>query len=176
MIPPIPPPVPAPALRRPELALPRRRYLPGHGPHPFRHPDGERYTDGSAPVEAPWAVEDWTRDPRWEHGLDLFDHRYYWECHEALEALWHFIPRPHPVADLAQGLIQAAASALKRHVGEHRAAARLHERACLRLSSTRQQLGPEVMGLDLPGTLQALHEAARSGGYPLLARPQPPIC
>jgi uncharacterized protein len=168
---PIPAPHPAPALRRPELALPPWRYLPGQGPHPFRHPAGHLFTDGSAPQERPWRVEDWAGDGRWAHGLDLFDQRFYWESHEVIEALWHKVPRGHPVAGLAQGLIQAAASVLKRQLGEERAAQRLHERASRRLREAAEQLGPVSMGLHLPRTIVELERAAVEGGYPLLGRP-----
>jgi len=172
----IPAPDPAPPLRRPELALPPWRYLPGHGPHPFRQPGGHLFTDGSAPRPSPWRVEDWEVDGRWGHGLDLFDQRFYWESHEVVEALWHNIPRAHPAAGLAQGLIQAAASVLKRQLGEARAAQRLHDRAVDRLRLAAEQLGPRTMGVELPLTVRELERAASEGGYPLLGRPQSPIC
>lgn len=153
------------------MALPPWRYLPGHGPHPFRHPGGHQFTDGSPPPELPWRVEGWASDARWGHGLDLFDHRFYWESHEVIEALWHKIDRLDPEAGLAQGLIQAAASVLKRQLGEARAAERLHLRAVERLQGAAERLGEACMGLDLPGTVLALQRAAAEGGYPLLGRP-----
>lgn len=165
---PIPPPDPPPPLRQPGRALPPVRYLPGRGPHPFRHPAGHLYAGGAAPVEAPWSPTDWPLDPRWDHGLDLFDHRYYWESHEALEALWHFLPRPAPEAQLAQGLIQIAAALIKRHLGEERGAGRLHERGLGRIEALGEGV---LLGVELAGTRRALREAWEAGGWPLLARP-----
>lgn len=130
----IPPPEPPPARLLPDWPLPAYRYVPGLNPHPFRHPGGHQYTGGDAPTEQPWdPATPWRGDRRWLRGLDLLNHRYLWEAHEGLEALWHFAPRGGADAELLQGLIQLGAGALKRHMDEPRAAERLLERAGQRL-------------------------------------------
>lgn len=155
MLRPIEPPDPAPA-RRTEGPLPAYRYVPGLQPHPFRQVGGHMYTDGSAPDEPTWDPETpWERDPAWLLALDLLDHRYWWEAHEALEALWHQVPSG-PLRELLQGLIQAAASWLKGHMGHERAAATLAGRARARLTQVRDQRGSPWRGVDLDAILEAL--------------------
>ena len=162
---PVPAPQPAPSLRTPHLGLPPYRYLPGRSPHPLRHPDGHRW--GHPP---PPRIDPWHQDPRWPHGQDLFDHRYYWEAHEALEFLWHGLHPLQPEAVLLQGLIQAAASVLRAHLGDPVSAASLHRRACARLNAAAAALGPVAHGVDLPATVAALDAHAAGGPWPLLGR------
>ncbi|MCP4806768.1 MAG: DUF309 domain-containing protein [Proteobacteria bacterium] len=152
---PIDPPEPTPR-RRVAEPLPPYRYVPGWNPHPFRHVGGHMYTDGSAPAEAPWDPDGaWQRDERWLYGLDLLDQRYWWEAHEALEALWHHAP-PGAVRDLLQGLIQTAAHRLKRHMGHTRAAGTLADRARARLTTVRSVYGGAWRGVDLDALLEEL--------------------
>ncbi|MGC3970647.1 MAG: DUF309 domain-containing protein [Pirellulales bacterium] len=51
--------------------------------------------------------------PDFRHGVDLFHAGYYWEAHEAWEALWHAAGRSGPTADLLKGLIKLAAAGVK---------------------------------------------------------------
>jgi predicted metal-dependent hydrolase len=116
------------------------------------------YTDGSAPAEEPWdpAVA-WEKDRAWLRGMDLFDHRYYWEAHEAWEAIWHAVPREDPYAELLQGLIQAAAFLLKQHMG-HEAAAKRLQTVCLeRLGTVVSTCGSPWRGVDLDRLIQVLN-------------------
>lgn len=167
---PIPPPPTPPPLRLPDRALPPYRYIPGLNPHPFRHPDGHLYTDGGVPAEAPWdAAAAWTDDLEYLRGMDLFDHRFYWEAHEAWEAIWHQVDREAPYAVLLQGLIQAGAFALKHHMGHDRGAARLLAASAGRLMSVSESRGPLWRGLDLPETASRLRAFAAGGDWPLLA-------
>jgi hypothetical protein len=46
-------------------------------------------------------------------GVDLFNHGFPWEAHEAWEPLWFAAPRERPERALLQGLIHAAAAAVK---------------------------------------------------------------
>ena len=152
---PIPPPLPPlPPLRRPALPLPPYRYVPGLSPHPFRHPEGHMFIGGAPPPTDPTQ-----REELWLRGLDLFDHRFYWEAHEAWEGCWHHTP-PGPLRTLQQALIQAAAALLKQHLGHHGAAQRLHAAAQGRLEAVIQQAGPILAGLDLQATRAALAAAA----------------
>lgn len=164
----IPPPATAPS-RVPGWPLPPYRYVPGLHPHPFRHPGGHLHTDGSPPAEAPWDPNTpWRSDTRYLRALDLYDHRFYWEAHEALEALWHFAPRDGPDAPLLQGLIQGAAFALKRHMGHEAAAARLLERAIHHLDLAEARGGPQQRGLDLEAVRRSLRAFAAGGDWPVL--------
>jgi predicted metal-dependent hydrolase len=57
--------------------------------------------------------QDWRRDEGYLHAVDLYNHGYWWECHEIFEALWRAAGRQDP-ADGAffQGLLQVAAACL----------------------------------------------------------------
>ena len=88
------------------VPLPPYRYVPGLQPHPLQHPHGH----GALPCGL-------TDDQVWRWGIDCFQNRYYWESHEAWEHTWRSLPRPGPTATVVQGLIQAAAYVLKRHMG-----------------------------------------------------------
>ncbi|MCK6501888.1 DUF309 domain-containing protein [Myxococcota bacterium] len=165
---PLPPPELSPPLRAPHLGLPPYRYVPGLGPHPLRHPQGHRWGHPVAPLALPWHL-----DPRWLHGLDLFDHRFYWEAHETWEQLWQGLDRSVPAAGMLQGLIQAAAAVLRAHAGDPASSTRLHGRARARLLRASRELGAVAFGVDLPATVQALDDFAGGGPWPLLGRPVP---
>ncbi|MEE9394704.1 MAG: DUF309 domain-containing protein [Planctomycetota bacterium] len=92
--------------------FPAYTFVPGHQPHPWRDPAGHSF--GRERVEAGEVdSKNWGQHPLWNEGLDLFNHGYFWEAHEALEALWHGLGREGPVADLLRALIKACAAHLK---------------------------------------------------------------
>lgn len=166
---PIPPPKPAPPLRVPGWPLPPYRYVPGLNPHPFRHPGGHLYVDGRAPVEAPWDPSGpWAQDRRYLRALDLFDQRFPWEAHEALEALWHAAPRGEPLSELLQGLIQLSAALLKRHVGQDAPADRLLEVAEARLQRVIVARGPRWRGVALPPLIDACRAFQGGEDWPVI--------
>ena len=47
------------------------------------------------------------------YGIDLFNAGYWWECHEAMEGLWHVAGRGSPAGHTLQAVIQCAAAHLK---------------------------------------------------------------
>jgi hypothetical protein len=168
---PIPAPVPAPPLRRPHLALPAYRYVPGLHPHPFRDADGHHHLH-----EVRWPSPLWAPDgPWWEadafqHGLDLFDQRFYWESHECWEAIWHRVDRAHVDRELVQALIQAAAFVIKRHVGADRAARHLLERATGRLGEVARRGGATWCGVDVARFSASLSAFDGGGPWPVIGR------
>ncbi|MEE2750483.1 MAG: DUF309 domain-containing protein [Myxococcota bacterium] len=165
----IPAPHPPPPQRVADWDLPPYRFVPGVNPHPFRHPDGHMYTDGSAPTEAPWdPAVDWHADRLWLRGLDLFDHRYYWEAHECWEAIWHSVPREDPFFLLLQGLIQSAAYLLKTHMGHHEAAARLRLVSIEKLSEVLAAEDMPYRGVDLNHFIAQLNSFESSEAWPRL--------
>ena len=123
---PIPPPTDAPPRLAPLLPLPPYRYVPGRMPHPFRHPDGHNHLEGlGLPVPQPQPDQDWAGCLHHRYAIDLFHHRFYWECHEVWESLWLQLPQNSAPRVLIQALIQVAAGALKQHMGNLRARDRL---------------------------------------------------
>ena len=127
------------------------------------------YTDGTPPAEIHWDPEiDWHRDERFLIGADLFDRRFYWESHEAWEALWHFAHPQSKVHRLLQSLIQYAAATLKTHTGHHGGAARLYTRASERLSTIKTETGPTYRGIDLDELPRRIDGFIRGGPWPTL--------
>ncbi len=110
---PIPPP-PRPPPLRVDLPLPPSRYVPGQGVHPLRGGHG----GCGLPPEAP-------PDLAVARGLDLLDHRFPWEAHEALEQAWRAWPATDPRRTGAAGLVKVGACWLKHWMGATRVARHL---------------------------------------------------
>lgn len=56
-------------------------------------------------------------DDGFRYALDLFNHGFPWEAHEAWEPLWFAAPRDRGERALLQGLIHTAAAAVKARAG-----------------------------------------------------------
>jgi uncharacterized protein len=100
----------------PDEPLPPYAYVPGRSPHPFSDPAG--HSHGS--VREHPAVPDpdnWRASQAFVRGVDLFNHGFYWEAHEAWEGLWHACGRRGVVADFLKGLIQLAVAGVKHRQG-----------------------------------------------------------
>jgi hypothetical protein len=151
---------PAPP-RHTTLPFPPRPFVPGTSPHP-RH-------DPSATVfdwrPAPWRPDEWAALPPYLYGVDLYNHGYWWEAHEAWEALWHAAGRRGEAAEFVQGLIHAAAAALNRARGREAGAARQARKALLRLRPVAA--GHErYMGLRVDAFAGAIDRSFVSGSDP----------
>ena len=115
----------------PDRNFPPYAFVPGEHPHPTKDPQGHSFGDSEA------------TDPQaFEWGVDLYEHGYFWEAHEAWEPLWR--PSEGAERSLLAGLIQCAAACLKTRVGESRGARRLGERAVGHL----REVGGSVRGVD----------------------------
>jgi predicted metal-dependent hydrolase len=115
------------------LPFPAYRHVPGKTPHPTRSPDGHSH----AREVTRFAVdaESWRESEPYLYAIDLFNHGYYWEAHEVLEALWHGAGHDSPAGRLARALIQAAAALLKLSMREHATARGLAAKAAAKLRS-----------------------------------------
>jgi len=109
----------------PEKNFPPYAYLPGRHPHPVRDPMGHSYHVEPMPV----AAEASLGSDIFFWGLDLFNHGYYWEAHEAWEGLWQVADRRGQSRTLFKGLILLSAAGVKIREGKHAAAVRHAERA-----------------------------------------------
>lgn len=136
---------PSPPPRYTDAPLPPYRYRPGRGdPHPLRDPRGYAY--GAPEGDEALSECDWATSRTYLYAIDLFNHGYYWACHEALEGLWRGSGRDSEVGVRLQGLIQVAAALLKYGLGQVDAARRLAARGTARLRA-----GPPVrLGVDGP--------------------------
>ena len=109
----------------PQKGLPPYAYLPGKNPHPVRDPAGHSYH--VEPI--PFASEASLSSDAFLWGLDLFNHGYYWEAHEAWEGLWQVADRGGPLSMLFKGLILLSAAGVKIRERKNAAAARHAKRA-----------------------------------------------
>lgn len=125
------PPDPA-APRHTRIAFPPYRYVPGRSPHPRRDPGGHSYgrPEPGATLLDPAA---WATSTVYLYGVDLHNFAYWWEAHESFEALWQATDKEGPLGQTLQGLIQIAASNLKRFMGAESAAQKLGARGLARL-------------------------------------------
>jgi DUF309 family protein family protein len=93
----------------PQKSLRPYAYLPGMNPHPVRDPAGHSHHVEPIPVAADASLS----SDAFLWGLDLFNHGYYWEAHEAWEGLWQVAGRDGPLRMLFKGLILLSAAGLK---------------------------------------------------------------
>lgn len=136
------------------IPFPRYRFVAGLNPHPRRDPQGHSY--GAPEVPPPYVPpERWRENGVYLQGIDLYNFAYWWECHEALEGLWHLTGHTGTEAQFLQGIIQAAAANLKRHTGSVTGARRLGKEAVQRLASVG---GPRYMGLELGVFIRGVSE------------------
>ena len=136
----------------PGLEFPPYTYVPGRAPHPVTDPRGHMFATTAEPVERPDALP---RCRTFLAGIDLFNHGYYWEAHEAWERLWIAAGRAGRMADFLKGLIKLAAAGVKVREGNRRGAERHLTRAAQLfaevMETTAESSGAEL-GLN-PGVL-----------------------
>lgn len=118
--------------------FPPYRYLPFQGtatrPHPRNDPEGHSY-DADEDYLPHFTADDWPDCEPYLYGIDLFNHGYWWEAHEALETVWLAAGgRETSCGRFVQGLIQLAAAQLKRVVGSSGGAQSLTAAACEKLA------------------------------------------
>ncbi len=108
-------------LRYSQEPFPAYRYLPFTPgmPHPRRDPDGHSYAKGEDFLPG-FEAADWRNCQPYLYGVDLFNHGYWWEAHEAWEAVWLAAGQKTVTGNFVQGLILVAAAQLKRFMGEAR--------------------------------------------------------
>ena len=103
---------------------------------------------GAETASTPPMPDDVAASPLFRRGVELFNAGYYWEAHEAWEALWHAAGRRGPTADLLKGLIKLAAAGVKvRERQEHGVGPT--PGAPRSASPAREQGGGHQLGLDL---------------------------
>ncbi len=106
--------------------FPSYRFVPGRAPHPIRDPDGHSYNKPSLQL-APFDPEKWRASEEYLYGIDLFNYGFWWEAHEALEAVWVAAGRRTETGLFLKGLIQISAAHLKWSQGSHEVALRKAE-------------------------------------------------
>lgn len=130
--------------------LPPYSYVPGYNPHPVSDPKGHMHGH-THETPSPLVPSNWNLCKEYLHGIDLFNHGFYWEAHEAWESLWHVAGRKGIVADFLKGLIKYAAMGVKVREGNPSGVQRHAKRANQLLSTVlhEQKEGQIFCGLEL---------------------------
>ena len=150
----------------PQKSFPPYSYLPGRGPHPVRDSTVHSYHVEPIPVAAEASLD----SDLFFWGLDLFNHGYYWEAHEAWEGLWQVADREGPLRMLLKGLIMLSAAGVKIRERKHLAAATHARRAAAllrRLMKVPDRAFERALGM-LPATLAEMPK--RPLKFPLIYR------
>lgn len=151
----------------PDRALPAYAYVPGESPHPTRDRDGHSFGKRPDTPEPP-DPKDWRSCRDYLYGIDLFNHGFYWEAHEAWEGLWVACGREGVTATFLQALINLAAAGFKARWRSVRGLRANAETAARLFQSAARKLGRQsrcYMGLDV-AALGAYAEALRDGPFP----------
>ncbi len=89
--------------------------------------------------------DNWHSCQEYLYGIDLFNHGYWWEAHEALEAVWVAAGRRTNTGLFVQGLIQVAVAHLKEFQGFHDVATRMAQSGLQKMMPVNQvYLGIEM--------------------------------
>ena len=152
----------------PTIPFPPYRHTPGQTPHPRKHPDGHSYAAAEY-AGPPLTVESWRENEAYLHGVDLFNHGYWWEAHEAWEGVWKLAAKESLCRVYLQGLIQTAAALLKLRVGHRRGVEKLWGQARAKLARVGDE-APVYMGLRIEAFTRETEDALGASG-----RVQPPL-
>jgi predicted metal-dependent hydrolase len=115
--------------------------------------------------------ERWIDNAEYLWGIDLYNHGFFWEAHEAWESLWRAAERDALQRRFLQGLIQFAAACLKATMGDAEASRRLAARALTRLERVAAERSARYMGLDVRGFVAELRRFAEAGVVAIERRP-----
>jgi hypothetical protein len=156
----------------PDREFPAYAFVPGVHPHPTRDPRGHSAGETDEPCDY-HAPETWRDNERYLWGVDLYNHGYLWEAHEAWEGLWHAAKRDRDQADHLQGLIQCAAACLKIAMEQPRGLETLSKLGTEKLERVAIAQGGDYMGADLFAFVEevrefAARERANIDGRPLM--------
>jgi uncharacterized protein len=162
----------------PDEPLPPYSFVPGRCPHPYSDPAGHSYHTVREHPAAPDA-DNWCESRAFLRGVDLFNHGFFWEAHEAWEGLWHACGRRGVLADFLKGLIQLAAAGVKHREGVPQGVTNHARRAADLWQETAHSLesGQErFLGLRIAELIEWAEAVARQKwpDTPLLLIPVPP--
>ena len=133
----------------PERPFPPYAFIPGRNPHPEKeggHSYGKKIQ----------VVKEFGKD--FYHGVDLFNHGFFWEAHVYWEALWHLFEKKSGPALFLQALIKLAAAQVKEEMGQ-KSNAREHFNRALEILRALVERGYEGPGeLKLTPFLQKLEQ------------------
>ena len=92
-------------------------------------------------------------DERFRKGLELFNEKEFFECHEVIEELWLETPEDDPNRDLYKGVIQAAAAIYQFDRGILSGALSLYKTSVGYLDKYK----PTALGLDVDKMIEGMN-------------------
>ena len=132
----------------PGRAFPAYTFIPGYTPHPVSDPRGHSY--GTREITpAPLDATAWQTSTEYLWGVDLYNHGYPWEAHEAWEGLWRQAARGSLLHVHLQGLIQCAAAVVKALASTPAGVASLSHSALAHIDQVIADAGSPYLGVDL---------------------------
>ncbi len=155
----------------PDRAFPPYAFVPGRNPHPTRDPEGHSY-GSSADPPPPVVADDWRENADYLYGVDLYNHGFLWEAHEAWEGLWHQAKQDELQALFLQGLIQCAAACLKIPMQQPAGLEKLAGLATAKLERVARAHESSYMGLDVLDFAAEMRRFAASAPSSIEGRPK----
>ena len=143
-------------MRYTSYALPETTYIPGKTERPLKEPLED---EGVSPVDLSACAPH--ENTLFLFAVDLFNHHYFWEAHEAWELIWHCEKTP-ALRNLLQGLIQLSGAYLKIVQGKEKGTRILWEKCHARLSrelllETGVNIEPHLQNIENDDGVRALH-------------------
>ena len=160
-----------PSRLAPDKEFPPYAFLPGRDPHPTRDPAGHSYGEDE-PSPGYFDPADWRANVEYLWGIDLYNHGYLWEAHEAWEGLWHAAKHDEVQAYFLQGLIQCTAACLKISMEQPRGLERLSALGTEKLEGVVREKGGTYMGLDVVAFVAEMRSFAASAPDSIDERPE----
>lgn len=145
---------------QPDRPFPPYAFVPGLHPHPNRDPKGHSY--GHEEVEPQYIPSAaWRENEEYLYGVDLYNHGFFWESHEAWEGLWLKCESVDETQrQFLQALIQLSAATLKIAMKQPTGLEKLAKIGSERLLTIAKDIDGRYMGLDLTAHAKAFKEFA----------------
>lgn len=154
----------------PARPFPPYAFLPGRDPHPVRDPRGHSFGEEEEAADY-FVPADWASNEDYRYGVDLYNHGFLWEAHEAWEGLWHVAKHDECQALFLQGLIQCTAAVLKIRMGQPRGLVRLSALGIEKLDHVLRVEGNPYMGLDVADFARSMATFVADAPKAIDARP-----
>lgn len=145
---------------QPQRPFPPYAFVPGLHPHPNRDPKGHSYGHEESEPEY-IAPEAWSDNEEYLYGVDLYNHGFFWESHEAWEGLWLKCESVDETQrQFLQALIQLSAATLKILMKQPTGFKKLSKIGSERLQNIAKEIDGRYMGLDLKAHATAFQKFA----------------
>lgn len=152
-----------------QKSLPSYIFVPGQNPHPKK--EGGHMEGKGEPVAAPLNPNHPEESPEFCFGIDLFNHRYFWESHVYFEALWNAHNRQGEIADFLKALIKLSAAGVKNSLNQPALALDHYQRALELLEDIKFKSGITFLGFDLEELLKSIRAVMDSLSQQIFLHP-----